>query len=215
MRIIRKSSIILFVSIFLISLLKPASATSKLSDFSYLQGVDTIVVSETVLPEHLLLPQKNNAANNDAKIYSTVKSIFADQPWIKVLRESDITYANRVKSNVLVLNYGVSAQRGFSAKEEINVGSIVMTQIIQDKVVSAGLASTPVSYPFVISDKQDETERKIAEGVHYLTDYLPSYFACANKRGECLPIYPFQEKIFIPCPASAMGQKIPVPCGER
>ena len=190
-------------------------ATSTLSDFSYLHGVDTVVVNEETLPERILLPKENSAAQNYSKIYSTVKGIFADQPWIKVVSQSDITYMERVKPNVLVLNYGVSAQNDSAAKEEIKVGSIAMTQTKQDKAVGTRLTLTPVSFPFVISDERDEFDRKIAEGVHYLTGYLPSYFACANKRGECLPAHPFQEKIKASCSMSALGQKIPVPCSNE
>lgn len=202
------------MSIFFICLSKPALATSTLSDFTYLQGVDTVVVSEATLPEHLLLPQQN-VAQNSSGIYLTVKGIFANLVWIKVLRESDITYAERAKPNVLTLYYGVSAQNDSGTKGEIKVGSIAMTQIKQDSIASARLTLTPVSFPFVIPDKRDEFDRKIADGVHYLTDYLPSYFECANKRGECRPQHPFQEKIIAPCPQPAIGQKNPLPCNVK
>lgn len=202
------------MSIFFICLSRPALATSTLSDFTYLQGVDTVVVSEATLPEHLLLPQQK-AVQDSSEIYLTVKIIFADLPWVKVLRESDVTYAQRAKPNVLTLYYGVSAQNDSGTKDVIKVGSMAMAQIKMDKIAIARLTLTPVSFPFVIPDKRDEFDRKIAEGVHYLTDYLPSYFACANKRGECRPQHPFQEKIIAPCPQPVIGQQFPLPCNVK
>lgn len=199
----------------------------------YLKGVDTVIVGESVVPEHVLLPQHAPTAeeiNNPPPrpILLLVKEIFSQQPWISVKQARDVPLQEQRQPNVIYLDYAVSARQDTINDQPVKVGSLAL-QILKyqtDGTRTAIAAFPPVTYPFLIPDSEEDFNKKLAEGIHYITDYLPSHFVCANKYGypsatcpdcsldRCTPKYPFEEKLRAPCPIPEKGQTIPVPCSR-
>ena len=223
-----------FALAFIIAVVVPLPSVSagRLTQTDYLKGVDTVIVDESVVPEHILLPQHVPTPEeiknpSPPLILRLVRDIFSQQPWISVKQARDVPLKEQYKSNVICLNYAVSAQQETINGQPVKVGSLAL-QILKyhpDGTRTAIAALPPATYPFLVPDSESGFNKKIAEGVHYMTDYLPSHFVCANKYGypsaacpdcsldNCKPKYPFEERLRAPCPVPEKGQNIPVPCG--
>lgn len=216
---------------FLANPMAAAFATSKLSDFSPFKGVDTVLVSISIAPEHELLPkasQYHGADLWDAVLISQVQDIFSAHSWITVKRVEDVPVRDRLKQNILLLDYTISAQLDTQNNKSFPIAALTLQMRNYDDkgkdIVTSGL---PAAYPFLIASDPEAFNHKIVEGVNFLTHYLPSYFVCANKQGAtsqqcpdcrpdaCQPLYPFEDKIKPACPKAKQGGTMPIPCLNR
>ena len=178
-----------------------SSASMSLFYFPSLSGIDTIIVGGSTVPEHTLLPE-HSVTPEEVKnhtpdpIFLVVKDIFSKQPWISVKMVRDVPVQEWSKPNILYLNYAVSARQETFDGKTVKVGSLELQLLKFDASgPKSAIPVLPATYPFLIPDTGKEFNRKRAEGIHYMTDYLPGYLACVNKTGECRPLNPSKKSL--------------------
>jgi hypothetical protein len=161
-----------------------------LFDLANLDGVDTVLVGISTVPDHTLLPLHEPTVaemktHPPDPIVTDVKEIFAKYPWISVKDSSSVPVQEWSKPNVVFLNFAVSARNDVTDGRPVKTGALALQlwKYESDGPHSA-IPVIPATYPFIIPATEDAFNKTIADGVHFLISYLPSYFMCANKYGE-------------------------------
>jgi hypothetical protein len=197
----------LFIALLCLSPLNRASASQSMPviDLSGLKGIDTVIVSRSTVPEHTLLPPEDLKDHSEDFIITLVKDLFSTQPWIKFRLRSDVPFAERKKPNVLLLTYAISAQRDSHNGTVLNVGAVALQLRRHDTAGQEyAIPVVPAVYPFIVPKSREAFRTRVAEGVRYLTSYIPGYLTCANRseassENPCFIEHPFKERLGVPC----------------
>jgi hypothetical protein len=157
---------------------------------SRLKGLDTVIVSLGYGPSYQIMKDDSSySANVDTldTAAQTVKEVFSKQPWITIHSTRDFKPSQDIhKPNFLVMAFMVSAQPDkVSAglfRRPVIVASLSMKLFYwdtEDTYVNVG--TIDATYPFVAPSDHAEFNARVADGVRYLTFYIPSHMYCANK----------------------------------
>jgi hypothetical protein len=208
------------------------ASTMPIFDLTTLKGIDTVVVVRSVAPEHTLLPEHVPTANETKEppglFLPLIKELFAKQPWITVKSAQGLSSTDISRSNVLLLDYAVTAQQEQLNGSAVTIASLALQiRRFDNEGRPTAIPLLPVTYPFVVPQTEDAFYLRLGSGVRYLTSYIPGYISCANKYGHpsntcpdcntraCDIEHPFKSTIRPVCPPPVEGQTIPVPCGTE
>jgi hypothetical protein len=202
-------------------------------DDSALRGIDTVVVYGSISDPSSgadLFPPLSKRIKDEhgrrvpSQFLLAVRDVFSKAPWVSI-KSRDEVHGGLTRDNIIVFTFGVSARQEISGGKPIKVGSLSLqiqkyrTNPFHPTPDHYAIAYTPIAYPFLIPDTEEDLSKIINEGVRFLTAHLPSYFICANNRNECrmeLPIYWNSTRRPIPCPQrQPWEQNIPIPCKDH
>lgn len=185
----------LFLALLLFS--QPAFSDSAYTaiDLDHLAGVDTLAVTVDRGPDYSLTSKQFNASDPSLHDVATktLRDMLSKQTWLTISPLANWVKAGEEfrKPNILVIRFLVSAKPDTVEGKQVVAASLSMKMeyILPDKSSSDVRITTPVSYPFVAPADPQKFADKVAEGVHYLTSYLPGYLNCVHaavtKEGEC------------------------------
>lgn len=198
-----------------------------LFDLADLDGVDTILIASSTVPDHDLLPihepsAKEMKTHPPSPLVAAVTDIFAAYPWITVKDATAVPVHEWSKPNVIVLDFAVSARRDTSGSQPVTTGALALQLWKYDtNGLRSAIPVIPATYPFIIPTAEDGFNKTLATGVRFLTSYLPSYFVCANRDGPptnecpecrpnaCKPGLPFGETSHAKCGGFINGHFVP------
>ena len=188
--------LLLFVAFCLLAPSAHATSLSEPIDGTHLHGIDTVVVNIAPGPQASLLADYFTPTDNMPQdvVTQTVEEVFAKKPLTVLSYHKIVDKAEVRKPNVLSLLYTLSAQPETLNGQPVTVASLVLKieYYMTDKTAGDVRVASTVSYPFIMPENSKlQLSGKIAQGVRFLTAYLPTFLYCAHfkdtkQKGSCI-----------------------------
>lgn len=162
-------------------------------DGERLKGIDTISVGFIGRPESILLA--TYFRNTRGEIMQDVlavalQDIFSKEKRVLVVSNLD-EKGSTIAPNTLYMDFLLSAQQEEINGKPVKVAALwVKYRYYLTTDTLADMKAFDATYPFIVPDTREEFLKKIDQGVHFLTGYLPKVYNCANtgkveQSGDC------------------------------